>query len=226
MGYSYREAGQRNKFFINTVGSKNIKCITFGSSSVSMRKWLARGSKATEFNSPFLSHGKLHWLPHSNPLKNILAFDTVTEEFSWLPSPVVTWDVVWLLEMEGTLAMSQSPMGSSKVDLWVLQDYNSTVWVHKYHVELPVAEISLFDEYESWTSKVVSSEGDVLVDCMDRLDWQFHYDIKGNLLRKFLCTGRLLTLTTHILKESLVPHAFFRTQEDGSADQPPFFWGL
>uniref|UniRef100_A0ACD5X082 Uncharacterized protein n=1 Tax=Avena sativa TaxID=4498 RepID=A0ACD5X082_AVESA len=223
---SYRDIDRTNKFFINTVGSDSVRCITFGSSSVSMRKWLARGSKATEFDRPFLSHGKLHWLPQSNPLKNILVFDTVAEEFSWLSSPVVTWDVVFLLEMEGTLAMSKSPTAGSKVDLWVLQDYKSAIWVHRYQIELPVAEICLYDKHESWMSKVVSPEGDVLVDCMDRLNWHLHYDIEGNLLRKFLCNGRLLHLTTHILKESLVPHAFFQMQEDGSAHEPPFFWGL
>lgn len=52
------------------------------------------------------------------------------------------------------------------------------------------------------------------------------YDRKGTLLRKFLCNGRLLDLTTHILKESLVPHTFFRMQEDRSAREPPFFRGL
>lgn len=223
---SYEKVDRTTIFYATTVGSNNVKCITFGPSSVSMRKWLARGSKATEFDRPFLSNGKLHWLPQSKAPKNILVFDTVAEEFSWLSSPVVTWDVVLLLEMEGTLAMSISPMGESKVDLWALQDYKSAVWVHKYQIELPVAEICLFDQHESWTSKVVSPDGDVLVDCMDILDWQLHYDRKGTLLRKFLCNGRLLDLTTHILKESLVPHTFFRMQEDRSAREPPFFRGL
>jgi F-box interacting protein len=223
---SYREVDRADIFFITTVGSNSVKCITFGSYSPSMRKWLARGSKATEFDRPFLSYGKLYWLPQSNLLKNILVFDTMVEEFSWLPSPVVTWDVALLLEMEGTLAMSISPTGGSKVDLWVLQDYKSAVWVHKYQTELPVAEIRLLDDHEGWTSKVVSPDGDVLVDCFDILDWQLHYDKKGNLLRKFLCNGRLLNLTTHILKESLVAHPFFRMQEDGSGREPPFFRGL
>jgi hypothetical protein len=185
-----------------------------------MRDCLARGWKAAQFDSPFLSHGKLHWLPRSGPPKNILVFDTVAEGFSWLPTHVATWEVVSLLEMEGTLAMSKSPPGASKVDLWVLQDYERALWVHKYQVELPVAEIFLFDR--NWASEVVSPEGDVLVECVHS-DWLLHFDIKGNFLRKFMCNGQLLNLTTHILKESLVPHPFFRMQEDGSGRKPPFF---
>lgn len=226
---SYREVRQTrtNEFFINTVGSKNMRRIKFGSYSESMRNLLAGGSKATKFFMPFLSNGKLHWLPQSTPPKNILVFDTMAEEFSWLPTPVETWHVVLLLEVEGTLAMSESRVGTSKVDLWVLQDYKSAVWVHKYQIELPAAEIYLIAKHERWTSQVVSADGDVLVDCTDwcTTGWQLHYDRKGNLLRKFQCNPSL-SLTTHILKESLLPHPFFRMQQDGSARGPPFFRGL
>lgn len=37
-------------------------------------------------------------------------------------APVMMHAVVSLLEMEGTLAMSNCHMGASKVDLWFLQD--------------------------------------------------------------------------------------------------------
>jgi hypothetical protein len=122
--------------------------------------------------------------------------------------------MTWLLEMEGTLAISSSNIGGSEVDLWLLQDYKSAIWVHKYRIKLPVLEIRRFDP------EFISPEGDVLVDVGGFL---LHYDIKGNMLQKFHCDGRMLNFTTHILQESLVPHTFFRAQEDGNVEEPPFF---
>ncbi|KAL6648285.1 hypothetical protein ACP70R_012509 [Stipagrostis hirtigluma subsp. patula] len=142
----------------------------------------------------------------------------------WLCVPFKIRLVVSLLEIEGTLAMSNSHIGSSEVDLWLLQDYKRVVWVHKYRVELPVTEISRFEkDGECWYSNVVSEERDVLV---DGFDWQLHYDVKGNLLKKFQCNGCMLNYTTHILRESLVHHAFFQMQKSGGTHEPPFFQGL
>jgi hypothetical protein len=150
--------------------------------------------------------------------------------------------------MEGTLAISNSHMGGSVVDLWLLQDYKSAVWVHKYRIKLPVLEICRFDEDvvtetdwcpqvvfpegvldedgesdADWCAQVVSPEGDVLVDLINFL---LHYDIKGNMLQKFHCAGRMLDFTPHILQESLVPQIFFRMQEERDVKEPPFFWWL
>uniref|UniRef100_A0A0A8XPY7 Uncharacterized protein n=1 Tax=Arundo donax TaxID=35708 RepID=A0A0A8XPY7_ARUDO len=36
----------------------------------------------------------------------------------------------------------------------------------------------------------------------------------------------MLNVTTHNLRESLVPHAFFGMQENGGTHEPPFFRGL
>uniref|UniRef100_A0A0D9XWJ2 DYW domain-containing protein n=1 Tax=Leersia perrieri TaxID=77586 RepID=A0A0D9XWJ2_9ORYZ len=82
-----------------------------------------------------------------------------------------------LLESDDRLAISNSHTGSSKVDLWVLLDYTRMVWVRKYQIELPVIQIRRFEEGDCWCSHIVSQKGDVLV---DGLDWQFHYDLKGN----------------------------------------------
>jgi hypothetical protein len=68
------------------------------------------------------------------------------------------------------------------VNLWLPQDYRGGVWVHKYCIELPVIEISCFEEGEGWCSHILSRKGDVLV---DGFDWQLHFDRNGNLLEKF-----------------------------------------
>ncbi|CAD6210857.1 unnamed protein product [Miscanthus lutarioriparius] len=81
----------------------------------------------------------------------ILVFDTIAEVFWLLDAPVKNLALVSsLLEIDGMLAISNSNVGGSKVNLWLLQDY----------------------------------------------------------------------------KESLVPHALFREQENRAARDPPFFRGL
>ncbi|KAL6645724.1 hypothetical protein ACP70R_017332 [Stipagrostis hirtigluma subsp. patula] len=203
-------------FFINTVGSEKERCISPHLSWTSMKMWLGKAE-------PFLYNGNLHWLPSLGGQNKILVFDTLTEVFGSLCPPGKIRAVASFLEIEGMLAMSNCHVGSSKVDLWLLQDYKRVVWVHKYRIQLPVMEIRRFERDGGWCSHVLSKEGDVLV---DGLDWQFHYDIKGNLLDKFQCSGRLLTVTPHILRESLVPHEVFRLQENESKHEPPFFRGL
>uniref|UniRef100_A0A0D3HHR9 F-box domain-containing protein n=2 Tax=Oryza TaxID=4527 RepID=A0A0D3HHR9_9ORYZ len=203
----YREIGLGPEFYISIVGSGKERSIWPHSSSASLRKWLAKGKEETQFNEPFLFHGNLHWLPHLGGQNKIVVFDTLDEVFRWLHVPFKMHNVSSLLEIEGSLAMSNSHIGSSKVDLWLLQDYKHMVWVHKYRIELPVIEIRRFEEDDGWYLHIVSQEGDVLV---DGFDWQFHYDIKGNLLEKFQCSGRMLNITPHILQESLVPHEVFQ----------------
>ena len=150
-------------------------------------------------------------------------FDTVNEVFKWLQLPVILRNVVSLLEIEGKLAMSNSHIESSYVDLWLLLDYKRVVWAHKYHIELPMIEIRRFEKDGGWSSHIVSEEGDILV---DGFDWQMHYDIKGNLLKKFRCNGCLLNFTAHILRESLVPDAVFHNLDNESRHAPHFFRGL
>ncbi|CAL4939016.1 unnamed protein product [Urochloa decumbens] len=219
----YREIGRESNFYISTVGSGNERCIWPHSSSPSLRKWLAKGSKGTEFNEPFLFQGNLHWLPHLGRHKKIVMFDTVDEVFQWLRLPFKTRIVASLLEVEGMLAMSNSYIESSKVDLWLLQDYKRMVWVHKYRIELPVIEIRRFEEDGDWCSHILSKEGDVLV---DGFDWQLHYDMKGNLLEKFRCNGRMMNFTAHFHRESLVPNAVFHNLDNDSRHAPHFFRGL
>ncbi|KAM0899174.1 hypothetical protein ACQ4PT_021472 [Festuca glaucescens] len=243
----YRRIGVAPTFYINTVGTENERVIWPETSSESVTKWLRRGPLNLRLDKPCLFSNNLHWPPCSTWLKCLLVFDTVTEVFQWFEGPTELGHMTWLLEMEGTLAISSSNIGGSEVDLWLLQDYKSAIWVHKYRIKLPVLEIRRFDqdvvtetdwcpEFISpegdvlvdedgetdadWDSEVVSPEGNVLVDVVNLL---LHYDIKGNMLQKFHCDGRMLHFMTHILQESLVPHTFFRMQEDGNVEEPPFF---
>ncbi|KAK3147493.1 hypothetical protein QOZ80_3BG0283040 [Eleusine coracana subsp. coracana] len=211
-------------FFISTVGSEIERYISPSLSSGSMRKWLGKRSEAAHLNESFLFNGNLHWLPRLGRQSKILVFDTLNETFWWLRVPFKIRLVVSFLEVEGSLAMSNSHMGSSKVDVWLLLDYGHAEWVHKYRIELPVLDIRRFEDRD-WCSHVVSKERDVFV---DGFDWQLHYDLKGNLLKKFQCNGRMLNFTTHIHRESLVSHAFFRMleHENGGIHAPPFFRGL
>lgn len=233
----YRSIGVAPTFYINTVGTENERVIWPETSSGSVTQWLQREPLNLRLDKPCLFSSNLHWPPCSTGLKCLLVFDTVAEVFQWLQGPTELGHMTWLLEMEGTLAISSSNIGGSEVDLWLLQDYKSAIWVHKYRIKLPVLEIRRFDpEFISpegdvlvdkdgetdayWFSQVVSPEGDVLVDVGGFL---LHYDIKGNMLQKFHCDGRMLNFTTHILQESLVPHTFFRAQGDGNVEEPPFF---
>ncbi|TVU47359.1 hypothetical protein EJB05_06957 [Eragrostis curvula] len=210
-------------FFISTVNSEIERCIHPSLSSASMKKWMGKRSEDDHLKEPFLFNGNLHWLPCLGRQKNnILVFDTLREIFWWLRVPFKIRLAVSLLEVKGTLAMSNSHMGSSKVDVWFLLDYRNAVWVRKWRIVLPVLDIQRFEERD-WCPHVVSQERDFIVDGME---WQLHYDINGNLLKKFKCNGHMLTITTHILRESLASHAFFRVQDNRDMREPPFFRGL
>ncbi|GJN31221.1 hypothetical protein PR202_gb19587 [Eleusine coracana subsp. coracana] len=104
----------------------------------------------------------------------ILVYDTVDEMFRWLNVSFKIYLVASLLEIEGTLAMSNSHIEASEVDLWFM-DYNSSLWTHKYRIDLPVIDIRRF-ELGTWLSQVVSQDRDVLV---DGFNWQLYYDEKG-----------------------------------------------
>lgn len=210
----YRAIGLECTFYVSTVGSGKERCIPPYSSSTSLRAWFAERLKFPIFREPFLFHGNLHWLAEKD---NILMFNTVDEVFQWLPLPFKGF-ASSLLETEGKLAVSKRT--KSSVDLWLLQDYERVVWVHKYQIELPVIDIRRFEEMDLWDPHIVSEEGDVWIDAGC---WQLHYDRKGNLLEKFQCDGRVVEFTAHILRESLVPDAVFQNSDNDSRHAPHFF---
>lgn len=213
-----RRSHREPLFFTCTVGSEKESLIQHRLSSV-IRSW---SEKRYHLSEPFLFNGNLYWMPSLGPHNMILVFNTVGEVFQWLHVSFQIQLVASLLEVEGCLAMSNSHFESSEVDLWLL-DCQSSVWIHKYCIQLPVIDIRRFEKDGDWCSHALSQERDVLV---DGFDWQLHYDRNGNLLKKFKCDGRMLIFCTHILRESLVPHAFFQVQGNGVKHEPPFFWGL
>lgn len=215
---------ERSNYFVMAVGSgkERLVCRHVFSVNSSSRTGFARQTP------PVLLHGNLHWPPVPSTPEHVTVFDTVAEVFRWIPSPVPNVNSrsglnVKLLDTEGVLAMSScwseaTPVdGPSRVDLWLLEDYN--VWVCKYRVELPVEDISHFlGLLDMWSAVVVSSEGDVLVDLMHCL---LRFDREGNLLANLPCDCSLLEIGPHMLKRSLDPHASLPMKNRGS-HKPPF----
>ncbi|OEL16185.1 hypothetical protein BAE44_0022797 [Dichanthelium oligosanthes] len=176
--------------------------------------------------SPVLLRGSLHWMPRQMQNHAILVFDTVTEVFTVMHPPVIR-EHMSLLEVDGELAMFSCEKQVTMVELWVLKDYVNDIWVCEHRVRLPVVEVSTFVFDESWRMFFMSDEGVVIVTPEQKL---LHYDMDGTLRESFPCDGRNLKITPYTLKESLVRHAFFETQDDaGDRDDeppPPFFRGL
>uniref|UniRef100_A0A0E0M790 F-box domain-containing protein n=1 Tax=Oryza punctata TaxID=4537 RepID=A0A0E0M790_ORYPU len=199
-------------YHIITLGSDEPKRIrmTMGSSEPVeqplAREFLmhARGDRSV------LVRGNLHWyLRHRDEGCKIMVFDTVSESFQWMRHPAVPgW--VSLLEMDNTLVFSAVEC-MSRIDLWVLQDHERSIWACKHRIELPMVQIRQFPEcnleHLGWSAMIVSVEGDVLVRCSNRI---FHCDRKGNVLASFQFDGQLPMNCLHRLKENLVLHPFFR----------------
>ncbi|KAL6600585.1 hypothetical protein ACP70R_045385 [Stipagrostis hirtigluma subsp. patula] len=160
-------------------------------------------------STPVLVHGCLHW----NPVKKqnggmIAVFDTTAESFRRMRAPNVLNPC--LFEMDGTLGMYTCNDGElRRVDIWVLQDYEREAWEFRYQVELPMAEIrQKFDVCERWSAMVVAEEADVLV-LVHCERFLLHVDTEGRLRASFHRDGQGLMTSPHMLKQSLVRHAFF-----------------
>ncbi|RLN17834.1 F-box protein [Panicum miliaceum] len=154
----------------------------------------------------------------------MLVFDTEAEVFSWMSSPnPIREGSTQLLEMDRKLAMSVSKNGRPTLELWRLEDYRNEIWVQIYQIRIPVMEIPDL-HYIDWFPHVVSPEGDVLIECSNKL--LLHCDRNGNLLRKFQFREEA-PLVRHTLKETLLPHAIFVAPKITDGDvAPPFFEGL
>ncbi|KAM3335476.1 hypothetical protein ACQJBY_029767 [Aegilops geniculata] len=89
-----------------------------------------------------LLRGCLHWYQMDHWIKNgtIIVFDTTAESFRKMGAPVVSsWGD--LFEMDGMLGISSFDRAATKIDIWVLQDYQSEIWNFKCRIELPVTQI-------------------------------------------------------------------------------------
>lgn len=161
-----------------------------------------------------LFRGGLHWhrLQYVGESNMIVVFDTTAESFRWMRAPVVSGTTLdGLFEMDGMLGMSCFNDTATSIDIWVLQDYESEVWTFKCHIELPLAEIRTScgkrNDDNSWEMVVVPGDGELLV-LVKFPDWLIQVDMDGKLVTTFHRAG--VQTTSLQLKQSLVPHAFFR----------------
>uniref|UniRef100_J3LVW6 F-box domain-containing protein n=1 Tax=Oryza brachyantha TaxID=4533 RepID=J3LVW6_ORYBR len=156
---------------------------------------------------PVLFNGSLHWFETLGD--KILVFDTTAESFRWMRAPNIRCK--FLFETDGTLGIFG---GAAVVDIWVLQDYEREVWSHKYRVEMPVPEIrGKLDEGDNWEVTVFSDGGHLLL-LVEGKQCLLYFDTDGKLLATFQHDGHTPWMTAVMLKQSLVPHAFFPLLED------------
>ncbi|CAN6214262.1 unnamed protein product [Urochloa humidicola] len=91
-----------------------------------------------------------------------------------------------------------------------------------YRITMPVMWLPDL-HYIDWFPHVVSPQGDVLIECENKLT--LHCDRNGNLLHKFQFYEET-PLVSHTLRETLLPHAIFSTPKPDDAVELPFFQGL
>ncbi|GJN19540.1 hypothetical protein PR202_gb06827 [Eleusine coracana subsp. coracana] len=208
-------------------GSTRCYVISVGSSTAprDVGSYLASGLCFVRNCPSVLLHGCLHWL-HREEGK-VLVFDTVGESFRWMTAPI--YDDIWedshLVQIDGTLGISQISTRRTAMKLWLLQNYEAEVWFVKYQIEFPVAEISIANS-SHFHGMVLSANGDVLVYC-DQNSNLFHCDCTGKLLQKCQWDDVFSWPTRQWFKESFVQHASFQ-RKDGRLPvrKPCFFQGL
>ena len=178
---------------------------------------------------PVLAGGRIYWHPLKLPggnagddkwkANNMLVFDTMSESFQHLLSPVAG-PFLELFEMNNG-ALGLYHYGGSSADLWVLKDHQSWSWSLNSRIKLDVFFSML---------PVLDPEGDVLV-LSDRgepgIEYLHHISgANGRLLARYKWSSNL-RLTRHRLRESLVRHDFFLMQGNaGGMDEKPLFDGL
>lgn len=157
-----------------------------------------------------LFRGSLHWRTHSL----IMVFDTTAELFRQMRSPIVPGHgSADLFETGDMLGMFSLNKEETIVDIWVMQDYEGEVWASKGRVKLPIADIMVqFENFGGLLDLVaVSLDGEVLVLLNFGDGWLHQVDINGKFVASL--SRRLLRLTRHRLKQSLVSHTFFPALE-------------
>ncbi|RLN15687.1 F-box domain containing protein, expressed [Panicum miliaceum] len=174
------------------------------STSASLDAALVKGPSPAWARPPLQLKDSLHWPPQESQEHRILVFDTVTEVFSRMSTPVVMQeeDTVVLLEMQGKLAMSTCRRGALVVELFILEDYHDEIWVCAHRIQLPVELTRDFD-YQEGLAFIGSEDGDVLVSTPQSV---LHYNRNGRRVKDFVPKGFPHYVTTHLLKESLVPY--------------------
>ncbi|XP_020180737.2 F-box only protein 8-like [Aegilops tauschii subsp. strangulata] len=181
-----------------------------------------RGPDAKElmnFHGSVLFHGSLHW--HTDNL--IMVFDTTTESFRQMRTPIVSGHVIaGLFEMGDMLGTFSLNDEETIVDIWVMQDYQGQVWASKGRVEFPIEELMAQSEDlgSCWLVEATYWDGDLLVLAKFDNGSLHQVDIDGKLVDSL--GHRLLYPTPLRLKQSLVPHTFFPALEGYVVNASPF----
>uniref|UniRef100_N1QYS8 F-box associated domain-containing protein n=1 Tax=Aegilops tauschii TaxID=37682 RepID=N1QYS8_AEGTA len=189
---------------------------------------------------PVMVRDCLHWYPtfylsgraYLSESKPVIVLDTIAESLRQMRAPIFPTDS-YIFEMDGTLGIHNHNRDTQVIDIWVLQNYEREIWDFKYHIKLPITEISTFrGSDEHWDVGVISRDGDLLFLNYEREIWDFKYHIKlpiteistfrgsdehwdvGVISRD----GDLLFL----LKQSLVQHTFFPALEGYAVNTSPF----
>ncbi|KAK3133158.1 hypothetical protein QOZ80_6AG0533130 [Eleusine coracana subsp. coracana] len=184
-------------YHVLTIGSSaEPRRIELASNAPRASTWWFRCSE----RPGILLHGCLHWALHSSPEKLLMVFDTVTESFRSMPSPITgTQERTQLLEMDNTLAISWMDMCETTMRLWLLQDYETGVWTLSRRIIFPVTEMRsvLNVKWCRFYGTVVSQERYVLLHD-SHSSYLFHCDGEGELVRKFCWSGAVPRPAGHI----------------------------
>ncbi|EMS65146.1 hypothetical protein TRIUR3_06451 [Triticum urartu] len=182
------------------------------------------------FHGPARVRDSLHWClfyrPGETPLEDceagweLVVFDTIAESFRQMHAPVDPTKSC-ILEMDDMLGIYCCNKAAEVVDIWVLPNYDSEVWDLKYRVALPIAEIrGKLEGHDGecyWYVTVASGGGDeLLLASFGRS--LFYIDTHDKLVASF----QDIFPSRHRLKQTLVPHDFFRTVKGQAVDASPF----
>uniref|UniRef100_A0ACD5XFQ0 Uncharacterized protein n=1 Tax=Avena sativa TaxID=4498 RepID=A0ACD5XFQ0_AVESA len=204
-----------------------IECYVFalGSDEPPRRIQWPDAASGLWFRTPALARDSLHWFPEQDQGESrpVIVFDTTAESFRQMRAPVVPTKS-YIFEMDGTLGIYSCNNDMKAVYIWVLQNYEGEVWECKYQIELPVAKIRGWfgwREAGDFYVSVVSADRDILL-LLSYCGSLFYVDINGKLVDSFHRDGQHLSANGLRLKQTLVPHNFFKALEDRVVKTPPF----
>ncbi|KAK1620274.1 hypothetical protein QYE76_025791 [Lolium multiflorum] len=226
--YAHQSTGEY-QLLLRRIYYTDCYVFTLGSDQPPRHVGVLEGVEASAyFDKPTLLRRSLHWYIvhyphqyHQAGQRDVIVFDTTSETFRRMRAPVVL-DKSYIFEMDGTLGIYSYNNTTQIVDIWVLRDYESEVWGHKYSVELPAEEIKRFGwpDY-NWRVTVLSVDGDVLL-LVTHGGWMFRVGIDGKLVDNFHRDGQHASTCKLSLKQTLVPHTFFATLEGYVVNTLPF----
>ncbi|TVU01930.1 hypothetical protein EJB05_52577, partial [Eragrostis curvula] len=169
---------------------------------------LGPASEAVHVMAPlFMAEGwyyrrTFHWLSHPEAKEDagniILAFDTVSETFRRMRRPTAarTWGHLFLMEMDGMLAMTAASRGV--LDLWVLEDYSKDdTWRYLLRIDLPPTMMTA-------DCAINVEPAILLIDYGNRSLGLYHLTEKRVLKEIQLRAG-----ARYLFRDSLQRHAFF-----------------